>query len=46
MITTLVNTSLIKINLQATTKDEVFAELAEMLLKEKRINNKAKFGCS
>lgn len=43
MITTLVNTSLIKINLQATTKDEVFAELAEMLLKEKRINNKAKF---
>ena len=31
MITTLVNTDLIKLNLNATTKEGVFSELAEML---------------
>ena len=43
MITTLVNTNLIKLNLEATTKDGVFSELAEMLLKNNRIDNKENF---
>lgn len=43
MITTLVNINLIKLNLEATTKDGVFNELAEMLLQNKRINNKDEF---
>ncbi|GHA56470.1 PTS sugar transporter subunit IIA [Photobacterium aphoticum] len=43
MITTLINTDLIKLNLAATTKDEVFSELAEMLLKNNRIDNKENF---
>ena len=43
MITTLVNTDLIKLNLDATTKEGVFSELAEMLFKNNRINNKENF---
>ena len=43
MITTLVNTNLIKMNLDATTKDGVFSELAEMLFKNNRIDNKENF---
>ena len=43
MITTLVNTNLIKVNLEATTKDGVFSELADMLLADKCIDNKENF---
>ena len=43
MITTLVNTHLIKLNLEATTKEGVFTELAEMLLQQNRINNVENF---
>lgn len=43
MITTLVNTDLIELNLAATTKEGVFAELAEMLLKNNRISSKEGF---
>lgn len=43
MITNLVNTGLIKINLAASTKEDLFDELAEMLLLENRIDNKENF---
>lgn len=43
MITTLVNTDLIKLNLEATTKEGVFAELAEMLLNNNRITSTEEF---
>lgn len=43
MITELTNIHLIKGNLQANSKNEVFAELAQMLLENNRISNKEDF---
>ncbi|MFM2589512.1 PTS sugar transporter subunit IIA [Vibrio sp. TBV020] len=43
MITELTNVKLIKGNLQANNKKEVFEELAQMLLDNERINNKSSF---
>ncbi|AAW87439.1 PTS system, fructose-like-1 IIA component [Aliivibrio fischeri ES114] len=43
MITSLVNTDLITLDLKSTTKDGVFSELAETLLQNGRINNKENF---
>ncbi|EKF9135578.1 PTS sugar transporter subunit IIA [Vibrio cholerae] len=43
MITELTNAHLIKGNLQANSKNEVFAELAQMLLENNRISNKDDF---
>ncbi|HGE6111722.1 TPA: PTS sugar transporter subunit IIA [Vibrio cholerae] len=43
MITELTNVHLIKGNLQANSKNEVFAELAQMLLENNRISNKEDF---
>ncbi|GHX05591.1 PTS sugar transporter subunit IIA [Vibrio cholerae] len=43
MITELTNVHLIKGNLQANSKNEVFAELAQMLLENDRISNKEDF---
>ena len=43
MITDLINEKLICLNLNATTKDEVFAEMAELLHAQGRINDKAQF---
>ncbi|EMC4024391.1 PTS sugar transporter subunit IIA [Vibrio cholerae] len=43
MITELTNAHLIKGNLQANSKNEVFAELAQMLLENNRISNKEDF---
>lgn len=43
MLSTLVNTNLIKINLSATNKDELFQELVNLLHKNNRIDDKAKF---
>ena len=43
MITELTNVNLIKGNLQAKNKKEVFEELAQMLLDNQRINNKSAF---
>ncbi|EJY4339043.1 PTS system, fructose-specific IIA component [Vibrio cholerae] len=43
MITELTNVHLIKGNLQANSKNEVFAELAQMLLENNRISNKENF---
>lgn len=43
MITELTNVHLIKGNLQANSKNEVFAELAKMLLENDRISNKEDF---
>lgn len=43
MITELTNVNLIKGNLQANNKKEVFEELAQMLLDNQRINNKSAF---
>ncbi len=43
MITSLVNTDLITLDLKSTTKDGVFAELAETLFQNGRINNKENF---
>ncbi|PTB30980.1 PTS fructose transporter subunit IIABC [Photobacterium phosphoreum] len=43
MITTLINEQLINLNLKATTKDEVFAEMADILVQQGRVANKAQF---
>ncbi|WP_297481029.1 fructose-specific PTS transporter subunit EIIC [uncultured Photobacterium sp.] len=43
MITTLINEQLININLKATTKDEVFAEMADILVQQGRVANKTQF---
>ncbi|MCD6646845.1 PTS sugar transporter subunit IIA [Vibrio cholerae] len=43
MITELTNVHLIKGNLQANSKNEVFAELAQMLIENDRISNKEDF---
>ncbi|TMX47344.1 fructose PTS transporter subunit IIA [Vibrio sp. Hep-1b-8] len=43
MITKLTNVSLINANLQANNKQQVFEELAQMLLSDQRINNKHAF---
>ncbi|MUK70727.1 PTS sugar transporter subunit IIA [Aliivibrio fischeri] len=43
MITSLVNTDLITLDLKSTTKDGVFVELAETLFQNGRINNKENF---
>ncbi|MGL5291690.1 MAG: PTS sugar transporter subunit IIA [Vibrionaceae bacterium] len=43
MITQLVNLQLIQPQLQATTKQELFAELAQLLLNANKINNKEAF---
>jgi PTS system fructose-specific IIA component len=43
MITKLTNVSLINDNLQANNKQQVFEELAQMLLDDQRINNKQAF---
>ncbi|EHK8983139.1 PTS sugar transporter subunit IIA [Vibrio vulnificus] len=43
MITKLTNVNLIKGNLQANNKNEVFAELAKMLFKNNRISSKEAF---
>ncbi|MFO4689127.1 PTS sugar transporter subunit IIA [Vibrio cholerae] len=43
MITELTNAHLIKGNLQANSKNEVFAELVQMLLENNRISNKEDF---
>ncbi|MCE0495568.1 PTS sugar transporter subunit IIA [Vibrio salinus] len=43
MITELTNIDLIKDNLQANNKNEVFEELAQMLFDNNRISNKAEF---
>ncbi|GAL38186.1 phosphotransferase system mannitol/fructose-specific IIA domain [Vibrio maritimus] len=43
MLIQLTNTQLIKRELNATSKTEVFDELAQMLLDNQRINNKAAF---
>lgn len=43
MITKLTNVSLINDNLQANNKQQVFEELAQMLLSDQRINNKQAF---
>ncbi|EGR0465505.1 PTS sugar transporter subunit IIA [Vibrio cholerae] len=43
MITELTNVHLIKGNLQANSKNEVFSELAQMLLENNRISNKEDF---
>ncbi|EGR3964141.1 PTS sugar transporter subunit IIA [Vibrio cholerae] len=43
MITELTNVHLIKGNLQANSKNEVFAELAQMLFENNRISNKEDF---
>ncbi|MEF1253443.1 MULTISPECIES: PTS sugar transporter subunit IIA [unclassified Vibrio] len=43
MITKLTNVSLINANLQANNKQQVFEELAQMLLSDQRINNKQAF---
>jgi len=43
MITNLINEKLICLNLQATTKEEVFVEMIDILHKQGRIHNKALF---
>ncbi|HIF9221451.1 TPA: PTS fructose transporter subunit IIABC [Photobacterium damselae] len=43
MITTLINEKLINLDLQATTKDQVFAEMAEMLTQQGKVANKEQF---
>ncbi|RJX68451.1 PTS sugar transporter subunit IIA [Vibrio sinensis] len=43
MITQLTNTNLIKHNLQANSKKEVFEELAQMLFENKRVTSKEDF---
>ncbi|PSU68034.1 PTS fructose transporter subunit IIC [Photobacterium phosphoreum] len=43
MITTLINEQLINLNLKATTKDEVFAEMADILVQQGRVANKTQF---
>lgn len=43
MINELINEQLILLNLKATTKEEVFDELAQALLDNQRISNKAQF---
>ncbi|MEC6882304.1 fructose-specific PTS transporter subunit EIIC [Photobacterium piscicola] len=43
MITTLINEQLININLKATTKDEVFAEMADILVQQGRVADKTQF---
>ncbi|HIF9275930.1 TPA: PTS fructose transporter subunit IIABC [Photobacterium damselae] len=43
MITTLINEKLINLDLQATTKDQVFAEMAEMLTQQGKVANKERF---
>ncbi|EJL6392373.1 PTS sugar transporter subunit IIA, partial [Vibrio vulnificus] len=43
MITKLTNVNLIKGNLQANNKNEVFAELAKMLFENNRISSKEAF---
>lgn len=43
MMNQLVNTDLINLNLQATTKDELFAELAQMLFDNHRITSVSGF---
>ena len=43
MLSTLVNTNLIKINLSATNKDELFQELVNILHENNRIDDKANF---
>ncbi|EJN6961224.1 PTS fructose transporter subunit IIABC [Photobacterium damselae] len=43
MITTLINEKLINLDLQATTKDQVFAEMAEMLTQQGKVADKEQF---
>ncbi|MCG3847194.1 PTS fructose transporter subunit IIABC [Photobacterium damselae] len=43
MITTLINEKLINLDLQATTKDQVFAEMAEMLTQQGKLADKEQF---
>ncbi|MCL9780171.1 fructose-specific PTS transporter subunit EIIC [Vibrio sp. S4M6] len=43
MITQLINENLINLNLKATSKDDVFKELIEILYQQGRINNKEHF---
>ena len=43
MITTLINEQLINLNLKATTKDEVFAEMADILVQQGRVADKTQF---
>jgi len=43
MITQLINEDLIKLDLTATSKDDVFAELIDVLANQGRINDKAQF---
>ncbi|ODA23416.1 PTS fructose transporter subunit IIABC [Photobacterium damselae] len=43
MITTLINEKLINLDLQATTKDQVFAEMAEMLTQQGKVVDKEQF---
>ncbi len=43
MITTLINEKLINLDLQATTKDQVFAEMAEMLTQQGKVTDKEQF---
>lgn len=43
MITQLINEKLIRLDLQATSKDEVFSELIDVLAEQGRINDKEQF---
>ncbi|HIF9229681.1 TPA: PTS fructose transporter subunit IIABC [Photobacterium damselae] len=43
MITTLINEKLINLDLQAATKDQVFAEMAEMLTQQGKVADKEQF---
>jgi len=43
MITQLINTELICLDLKATSKNDVFVELIELLYKQGRVDNKAQF---
>ncbi|WP_188013893.1 PTS fructose transporter subunit IIABC [Photobacterium damselae] len=43
MITTLINEKLINLDLQATTKDQVFSEMAEMLTQQGKVADKEQF---
>ena len=43
MLNQLINTSLIELNLQAKTKNEVFTEMINLLAKQEKINSKEQF---
>ncbi len=43
MITNLINEQLICLNLQATSKEEVFVEMIDLLYKQGRVHDKAQF---